>query len=392
MSNRLRFTAMIAALVLTVLIFGQAQARGTPACPSSWPGANREDGGGIEYQDFYVDNDQNHWFIIRSRDSNGYTHIRAYPKNRSYSQGYTPGDACSFVVRRPTDEHPREWETTSGLTGVESDRQILASFYRTANGDDWLNNDGWLTSRPLSEWYGVDTNDAGRVVSLDLHGNGLTGIINVRLRGLTELESLELYGNRISGPIPAELGELSKLAHLDLDDSELSGPIPPELGNLSNLTHLGLDRNELTGPIPVELGRLSNLEGLELYKNNLTGPIPPELGNLSNLEVLALSSNDLAGPIPPELGNLTNLYLLWLYDTRSSGPIPAEFGDLTNMEWLALHDNELSGEVPRELANLTNLTSLRLSGNQLTGCIPASLGATIFNDFQDAGLAFCNEP
>ena len=363
---------------------------GNPACPNSWPGTNYGNGGGIEYQDFYTDHDHNRWFIVRSRDSNGYTHIRAYPEDRRYEAGYTPGEACSFIVRRPGDEDPREWKIVSGLTGLEGDRQMLASFYRLANGDDWFNNDGWLTSRPLSEWYGVTTSAEGRVVGLNLKENGLTGIINACLYGLTELERLELYGNELTGPIPPELGDILGLMYLDLDDSNLSGPIPPELGNLSNLVHLGLDRNELTGPIPPELGRLSNLEGLELYDNNLTAPIPPELGNLTNLEVLALSSNDLTGPIPSELGNLTNLYLLWLSNTRLSGPIPPELGNMTSMEWLSLHSNDLSGAVPRELANLTNLVSLRLSGNQLTGCIPANLETVVYDDFQRAGLEFCD--
>ena len=57
----------------------------------------------------------------------------------------------------------------------------------------------WLSDLPLGEWYGVATNDDGRVIALGLGDNDL------------------------SGKIPAELGSLSNLIQLRLRYTNLSG-------------------------------------------------------------------------------------------------------------------------------------------------------------------------
>ena len=35
------------------------------------------------------------------------------------------------------------------------DRDALVDFYNATDGPGWRTNDGWLTSAPLEEWYGV---------------------------------------------------------------------------------------------------------------------------------------------------------------------------------------------------------------------------------------------
>ena len=386
-----RMPALVLALlaaVLAIFVSGQAQAQDDPPCPASWPGAVHDTP--IEYEDFYQDHDFNRWFIIRSRSSNGYVHIRAYPEDDRYAIGYTPGEACTLIVRRPGDDD-LSWSSIEDPIGAEVDYNFLGLFYLTTGGDDWKNDDGWLTDRPIGEWYGVTTDAEGYVVGLNLRENGLVADRFPPIFDLTRLKRLELWGNEIAGPLPAQLGNMTTLEYLDLDDSKYSGSIPPELGNLSNLTYLGLDQNQLTGPIPPELGRLSNLTALELHENQLTGPISPELGNLLNLEVLALFSNDLTGSIPPELGNLIKVRWLLLSHNRLSGPIPTEFGSLDNLGWLALENAGLSGEIPQELADLPNLFYLTASGNEFTGCIPPDLQA-IVSDFYLTELEFCAVP
>lgn len=152
--------------------------------------------------------------------------------------------------------------------GIDRDRDALVALYNSAGGPRWKGNRNWLSSQPLEDWYGIATDEEGRVTEVKLILNGM------------------------EGTIPPELGDLSNLTMLSLFLSGLSGPIPPEIGNLSNLTHLRLDNNDLSGPIPSELGNLSSLEHLDLGANQLTGPIPPEMGNLSNLVTLRLYRND----------------------------------------------------------------------------------------------------
>lgn len=86
-----------------------------------------------------------------------------------YDAGSVSGDRevlCAFFnctnnakkgVRTPV------WDRIKGLTSS------------VAHQDGWKCKDGWKSSRPMGEWYGVTTNAAGRVVGLDLQDNFISG-------------------------------------------------------------------------------------------------------------------------------------------------------------------------------------------------------------------------
>ena len=93
-----------------------------------------------------------------------------------------------------------------GQVGVESDREVLEALYDAAGGPEWLDNTNWLSDAPLSDWFGVTTNDLGRVERLFLTSNSLTGTIPPELSRLTSLERLGFLDNELSGRIPPELG------------------------------------------------------------------------------------------------------------------------------------------------------------------------------------------
>ena len=184
---------------------------------------------------------------------------------------------------------------------VETDREALVALYNATDGENWDDNDNWLSDAPLGEWYGVTTDDNGRVTWLELAGNQLSGEIPPELGSLANLEWLWLSGNQLNGEIPPELGSLANLVVLWLHENQLSGEIPPELGSLANLAELILYGNQLIGEIPPELGSLANLVRLYLHENQLSGEIPPELGSLANLESLVLYGNELSGCVPGSL-------------------------------------------------------------------------------------------
>ena len=275
---------------------------------------------------------------------------------------------------------------TSEITVNITERDVLESFYEATGGENWRSDDNWLTDAPLGEWYGVGTEAGGRVDSLDLPHNDLTGSIPPVIGRLENLKYLDLSDNGLSGSIPPELGNLKNLTYLALGFNNLTGTIPPELGNLASLEILRLVFNDLAGTIPAELGKLAKLRELELGAGQLegtrtnvpqgkiTGTIPPELGQLPNLTLLALFSTPLTGSIPAELGNLTNLEDLIVEETQLTGSLPVELGNLTNLWRLDLSDNALNGSIPVELGNLTNLAGLDLRKNALNGSIPVELG------------------
>jgi len=233
------------------------------------------------------------------------------------------------------------------VTVYQTDRAALVALYNATDGANWDDNTNWNSSAALDTWRGVRTDDAGRVDSLNLRENSLSGSIPADLGDLTNLKYLNLQENDLTGPIPADLGDLTNLTRLYLQENSLSGPIPAELGDLTELRRLYLSDNKsddntgLTGAIPADLGNLTKLERLNLENNSLTGSIPAELGNLTELERLNLENNSLTGSIPAELGNLTKLEGLTLYNNSLTGAIPADLGNLTKLIGLVLYNNSL---------------------------------------------------
>ena len=281
-------------------------------------------------------------------------------------------------------------EQTTIAIAVEQDRAVLIALYEATGGDNWENNTNWLSNTsPLDQWYGVTTDDAGRVDSLELADNQLMGPIPEALGNLNSLQYLSLYGNDLMGSIPETLGQLNNLQSLWLSGNQLTGSIPETLGQLNNLQSLWLSGNQLTGSIPETLGQLNSLRELNLAINQLTGEIPQALGQLNSLKRLSLADNQLTGTIPETLGQLNSLKRLSLADNQLTGEIPQALGQLNSLRELNLADNQLTGEIPQALGQLNNLQYLNLIDNQLTGCIPSALLDVSVNDLNDPRPAFC---
>ncbi len=314
------------------------------------------------------------------------------------------------AVETPTTPAADQFEGT-----VESDREALTALYRATDGPDWVIKTNWLSDRPLGEWYGVETDQTGRVTALRLYtidgdkpsgnsghltsnglrgripsqlgqldqlqtlvlwGNSLSGPIPPELGNLASLETLDLSSNRLSGRVPAELGKLSKLGQLELGSNWLRGPLPDELQGLANLTSLNLSRNSFPGPFPRVVLELRNLRSLDLSWTGISGPIPAELAGLSGLRQLSLDHNELSGPIPPELARLYSLQFLFLHNNQLGDALPAELGSLYRLSRLDLRNNQLSGALPDEIGHMRGLYELRLSGNEhLSGMLPVSFFA-----------------
>ena len=279
-----------------------------------------------------------------------------------------------------------DYSGAAEITAVENpDRAALAALYEATAGPNWIDNTNWLSEAPLGDWYGVHTDEFGRVVTLELAGrwdaatrrfvsHGLIGSLPRELGNLTGLRWLDLGDNDLIGAIPPELGSLTELSQLYLNGNNLTGTFPPELLNLVRLETLDLGGNSLKGTLPPGLGSLGNLTWLDLSGNRWMGSIPPELGNLAKLEELRLYATGLAGPIPSEFGNLASLMRLRLDGNNLTGSLPPELGNLTSLEELYIGENNLTGTIPPELGNLASLRVLGLGLNYLTGTIPSELG------------------
>ena len=305
-----------------------------------------------------------------------------------------------------------------------SDRAVLMALYEATDGDNWANNTHWLSYRPLDEWFGVTIDDAGRVISLQLVANRLSGSLPSSLGDLTNLTWLDLNGNALSGSLPSSLGDLTNLEVLWLERNQLSGALPSSLGDLTNLVGLDLSSNDLSGALPSSLGNLTHLIGLDLGRNQFSGALPSSLGDLTNLLYLGLYNTQLCAPLDaafqtwlegidaegvancgeevPDPINPNRAALLALYEATdgdnwtdntnwlSYRPLDEWFGveaiAIMTMEWigvipdldgevisLELRNNRLSGELPASLGDLSGLMRLDLGSNQLSGVLPAEL-------------------
>src|SRR6266496_4376151 len=247
------------------------------------------------------------------------------------------------------------------------DSLALVDLYNSTDGAHWVNNTNWLTSNPVSTWYGIISVSNGRVIYINLETNNLAGQLPSSIGNLQKLGTLRLPVNQLSGSIPSSIGNLVNLKRLNLYSNQLSGSIPSSIGNLANLQVLVLNGNQLNGSIPSSLGNLVNLFTLELSNNQLSGSIPSSLGNLViNLIGVYLSNNQLSGSIPSSLGNLVNLYYLYLNNNQLTGRIPSSLGNLERLGELHLNNNRLSGSIPSSLGNLNPSLSLSLNGNHFT--------------------------
>ncbi|KAH9782778.1 MDIS1-interacting receptor like kinase 2 [Citrus sinensis] len=238
----------------------------------------------------------------------------------------------------------------------------------------WI-NDATNVSSKISAWSGINCNDAGRVININLTNTGLSGTLHdFSFSSFPHLAYLDLRLNELFGIIPPQIGNLYKLQLLSLHANNFSGRIPSEICLLTHLKVLFLHSNNLNGPIPPSLGNLNNLVKLFLLNNSLSGSIPPNIGNLRSLLELDLSINQLSGSIPPSVGNLSSMTRLYLYGNSFYGSIPPNVGNLKSLSDLQLNDNQLIGYIPRSFSNLTGLSILRLSKNELFGSIPDEIG------------------
>jgi Leucine-rich repeat (LRR) protein len=189
------------------------------------------------------------------------------------------------------------------------DSLALVDLYDSTNGPGWTNHNGWLTVASVVTWYGVTVED-GRVKSIAMRQNKVTGTLPSSLRNLSALRNIDFLLNNLGGEIPSVLGNITTLDSIYLGGNSFSGTIPASFSNLVNLEHLNLNTNQLSGNIPEFLGDLHNLNYLGLYSNHFTGNIPASLGKLANLNVLYLQLNQLDGTIPASLDTLHKLTVL----------------------------------------------------------------------------------
>ena len=200
------------------------------------------------------------WFPLRNSVVNKtHRNSRAFKSSTTLAEANLKADPLALA---------EAWQLADPIyseysRGRNEQRLALATFYFATGGDNWTNNEGWL-SYDINEckWHSGSPFDQ----VCDAESNYLR---------------LHLDNNNLTGTIPAETSFLSTLIYMDLSFNSLTGTIPSTLQNLTNLDDLNLAFNALNGSITLGLfTQLTSLRHFSLTNNLLTGSIPSEVRNL----------------------------------------------------------------------------------------------------------------
>ena len=255
------------------------------------------------------------------------------------------------------------------------ERSDLMKLYEAMGGEAWTESGNWGTNAPLETWFGIAVDDStGRVVTINLNRNNLSGEIPSEIQYFPHLRTLRLDYNQLEGEVRPEIGLLTELRRMDIDGNNFTGSIPPEFGNLAKLEVLWMGGNQMSGPIPPELGNLASLREINLYEARFDGTIPAEFGNLGALEVLRITETRIEGGLPESLAGLGRLRAIRLYDNELSDPLPSWLGQLDSLRSLFVSDNMIEGPLPPELGQIDSLRFLLAENNRLSGPLPPELG------------------
>jgi len=209
------------------------------------------------------------------------------------------------------DDLDSKTESAQGNT-LNIQRYILALLYLSNGGENWANDEKWMTSSSECEWFGVKCQGfAGMVDEIDLSYNNLIGSMPLELGEMRGLKRLILTGNSFIGSMPKELVKLLDLNILDISNNRMGGTIHTELIFLKNLEILDINTNRFSSTLPSEIGRIRGLTILNIAANGFAGKIPPEIQNATSLKFINVAMNLMHGNLQPigglrELGELLN--------------------------------------------------------------------------------------
>ena len=334
---------------------------------------------------------------------------------------------CLFIVMAmsscaggSSSKQLTDGETISSISdslNQMADRAALMKIYETMNGIKWQGpgSENWFSDKPIGEWEGVEINDKGRVIRINIYAWNVSGVIPAEIGELTELEVLDVTSENsdldIDIVIPTEIVKLTKLKTLSLTDIKqmcpdvynkmvlpdltpfvnlevltikgFSGAIPENIALLSKLRYLTLDGFE--GKIPDAICELTELMELNLSSDNQAeGGVPECIGRLSKLETLVIcyeseieeGGNQPNAKFPESIWDLTNLETLIVRSIcNTGGPIPGEkVAKMTNLDWVEITNCGITGTIPAEFFASGKMSWINFSKNKLTGIIPSEIG------------------
>lgn len=186
--------------------------------------------------------------------------------------------------------------------------------------------------------------------------------------------SIDLHGLGITAPLPPSLADMPALRSVNFADNDFFGTLPTLYSSLSNLEILKLDDNLISGTIPSAYSALSKMQILTMPLNVLVGYLPSSLAELRNLQTIDFSTNaGIVGPIPDAWaapGAMDALLNANLAFNQLSGTVPA-FSSLNNPAGLmdVTGNENMCGDIP-PWASPNGAGTLLFDGTNVGGPCP----------------------
>ncbi|GLT96541.1 hypothetical protein SLE2022_141550 [Rubroshorea leprosula] len=223
-----------------------------------------------------------------------------------------------------------------------------------------------------------------KLKELDLGNNNVESFVAPkgikRPLGLSNLEVLHLYNNYFSNTTLSSLRGLSSLKSLDLSGNKLKGILNiKELVALNNLKELDLSYNEVESFVaPKDTRSSSMLEVLYLSENNNTcgSCLVQSIKAFRLIKTLDLTFSTSIEPVTVvDSHTFKELEVLLLDESSLHNNFLQSIGTLSSLKVLSVSFCELNGTLPNQgWCKLKNLEELDLSGNNFQGMLPSCLG------------------
>ncbi len=202
---------------------------------------------------------------------------------------------------------------------------------------------------------GLEVNEQGEIVEVDLNYTQITDAGLVHLAGLTSLQTLALFNTQVTD---------AGLRHLK---------------GLTSLQTLGLSNTQITDAGLVHLAGLTSLQGLNLSGTKITDAGLVHLKGLTSLQKLGLSNTQITNRGLVHLAGLTSLQELYLNSTQITDAGLVQLAGLTSLQTLRLSNTEITDAGLVHLSGLTSLQRLALSETQVTDAGVAKLKEALPN-------------
>ena len=193
--------------------------------------------------------------------------------------------------------------------GYCGDRHALEALYNATGGPSWTYSTNWLSAtEEITNWHGITVGEDGRVTTLDLKKNNLSGELPDELANLIGLTELKLADNSITGCIPDGLRSIA-----DHDLADLGRPycrdqkalvdvyLSTDGPNWTNNTNWRSGSTDISNWHGVTVGDDGRVTGLDLRNNNLLGSLQRSTARLGSLSSLNLRDNAIMGCLPAGL-------------------------------------------------------------------------------------------